>query len=427
MQKPTLKIKHRSNMELIIYLILVINFSEGLISIFLPMIHPIYYLVDVLNVLLLLWIVRKRRSNIFRTNSLLPFSYSLYLFLGLSVLGILIHFSNVLLHLWGLRTVFSVYVFFVGCILFERSDKTQFLTKVFWINTIATIIEVLLGYRQDWIGGIYGVQGGQVNGPLNLLLVIVISKEIVEYFNKKTTLKRVALYGLTSIIVASFAELKFYYIEFLLIIAISSLVTRFSVRKLSIIILGALGISLGINMLFRLFPDIDNRMFSINFIWNYLTNKGGYVGQFAHNAGDINRLAFWSKISDLYDNVFEMIFGKGLGNCDQISVLGLQSPFFTRYNYLHYYMFPLPMTLLQQGIVGGVIYIMLFVFILYAVKKQQKKGQKERSIYQIAEVLCIMAFVITIYDSSLQGRGAFLYYYMLALPFLPHKRKEIRK
>lgn len=409
-----IKLKHTADFEKVILLIFLVNFGEGILSVFIPAIHPLYYVVDALNIILLIGIIGKRRFD----KLLAPFFGCLFLFFALSVFGAIIHFSNIFLHLWGFRNVFSIFVFFIGCIYFEHSKNIDFLNGLFWLNCAVTIIELLLGYRQDWVGGIYGVKGGQVNGPLNLLLVIVTTKIVIEFFNRENKLYVVLTYGLFSIIIAAFAELKIFFFEIILIVFFASLITNFSYRKLQIIVVGFFGIILGICLLYQLFPDIDSSMFTIRYTWNYLTNSGGYTGQFANNAGDINRLAFWDKISGLFGNRFNQIFGLGLGNCDKIEVLGLQSDFYTNYNHLNYYMFPLPMILLQQGITGGVLYLGMFVLLFVAIKKRRDKADREFiSICQMAEVLCLMAFVITIYDQSLQGRGAILYYYMLATPF----------
>ena len=73
------------------------------------------------------------------------------------------------------------------------------------------IIEVLLGYRQDYVGGIYGTSGGDVNGPLNLLLIIIVTKSIIQYINKKEKFQRVLLVLASSVGIAAFAELKAFF------------------------------------------------------------------------------------------------------------------------------------------------------------------------------------------------------------------------
>ena len=344
-------------------------------------------------------------------------------------MGVIINFSNIALHLWSFRGYFSTILFFVVCVSFEHSDKIDFVDKLMWINFIACIIEVVLGYRQDWVGGIYGVSGGQVNGPLNVLLIIIFSRAIVQYLNKEVSTRRILIVGVSSLMIATFAELKIFYVEIVVIFLIASLVTKFSFKKLALIIFGTIGILVAVKVTLSIFPDMDRNMFTPSFMWNYLTNPGGYVGQFAYDAGDVNRLSFWDKCVALFDNKFELLFGFGIGNCDQIEVFGIKSDIYMLYEPMHYYMFPLPMILLQQGITGMSLYIMLFVSLFVAVlKKYRSKDYFTKSQMQMVLILCVMAFIITIYDTSLLGKGGYLFFYILSLPFINYttqRKKEV--
>ena len=422
-----IQIRKRTDLEKIILCIFVIVFGEGILGIIIPQIHPLYYVADILNVLLLLCIIKCGGIRRMTGNSLRYFAIAFMLFSIFALLGVLITFSSIPLHLWGYRSIFTNFVFFIACVTFVHRKDIDFLNYLFWINICASILEIILGYRQDWFGGIYGVTGGQVNGPLNLLLIIFVTKGIVEYFNKIIDMKKISMIVISLLIIATFAELKIFYVELIVIVVLASLVTKFTYRKLILIVLGSIAILMGIRALFIIFPDIDSRMFSPSFIWNYLTNDGGYVGQFANDAGDINRLAFWEKCSRLFSDKFELLFGMGLGNCDKVELLGIKSNFYAEYEYLHYYMFPLPMILLQQGVIGMFLYILMYFFILIAIiKKKNTSKELPISVYQLSEILCIMSFVINIYDTSLLGRGGLLYFYFLALPFM-NTKKHIRR
>jgi len=413
-----IKIRNRTSYEKLILGIFIAIFGEGVLNVFIPQIHLIYYLTDVINIVLLICLISRMGKK--QGNSYLRFFYFiLFLYVILTAMGAIVNFSNIALHLWSFRSYFTTILFFVVCVSFEHSDKIDFLDKLVWINFIVCVIEVALGYRQDWIGGVYGVSGGQVNGPLNLLLIIIFSRSVVQYINKEISIRRFLTLGASSLIIAIFAELKIFFVEIVIIFVIASLVTKFSVRKLAIVIFGAVGIFVAIRATLSIFPEMNRNMFKLSFMWRYLTNSGGYVGQFAHDAGDVNRLSFWNKCVALFHNKFELLFGFGIGNCDQIQVLGLQSYIYMRYEAMHYYMFPLPMILLQQGIIGMILYIMLLVSLFIAVlKKYRLKDYISKSQIQMTLILCVMAFVITIYDTSLLGKGGFLFFYILALPFI---------
>ena len=414
-----IKMRHRTDFEKVILGIFIVIFGEGILSIFVPQIHPIYYFTDVLNIILLVGVLIKKKNGISQNKDLKFFNFTLLLYVLFAIIGVIVNFSNIALHLWSFRSYFSTILFFIGCVSFEHSNSIQFLDKLIWLNFIICIIEVLLGYRQDWIGGLYGVTRGQVNGPLNILLIIVVSRAIVQYINKEILTKNIIFVVVSSLIIATFAELKIFYVELAIIFAIASLVTKFSFKKLILIIVGTIGILVAIRVTLSIFPEMDRNIFTPAFMWRYLTNSGGYVGQFAHDAGDVNRLAFWDKCVALFNNKFDFLFGFGLGNCDQIEMLALKSKIYMQYGQLHYYMFPLPMILLQQGVIGMILYIMLYIAIFVAVlRKYKTENNLSKSQMQMTLVLCVMAFIINIYDTSLVGKGGYLFFYILSLPFI---------
>lgn len=423
-----IKIRHRTDFEKVIFGIFIVVFGEGILSIFVPQIHPVYYLVDLLNTILFVGMIKKRLREKQRNSYLDFFYFLILLYIILAVIGAIVNYSNIMLHLWSFRNYFTTLLFFVECVSFEHTYKIDFLNKLTWINFMICLIEVLLGYRQDWLGGLYGVSGGQVNGALNILLIIICTRFIVQYINKEISVLNILSVGVTSLMVATFAELKIFYVEVVVIFVLASLVTKFSLKKIVLIISGTIGILVAIRYIFLIFPDIDKKMFTISYMWNYLTNPGGYVGQFAHDAGDVNRLAFWDKCVALFQNKVELLFGFGIGNCDQIELLGLKSYIYMQHGGLHYYMFPLPMILLQQGVIGMLLYILLFVALFFAVLKKYKSNDYiSKSQMQMTLILCVMAFIITIYDTSLLGKGGYLFFYIISLPFINHRvsKKEI--
>lgn len=425
-----IRIRYRTDFEKIILGVFIVIFGEGILSIFVPQLHPIYYLTDVFNIVLFVGLLKKKIHEK-QKRSYLSFFYLLVLvYIFWTIIGGIINYSNIVLHLWSFRSYFSTILFFIECVSFEHLDDVRFLDKLIWLNFAICIVEIALGYRQDLVGGVYGVVRGQVNGPLNILLIIIFSKTIVQYINKEISMLNILFVGISSLIVATFAELKIFYVEIAIIFVIASLVTKFSLKKLVLIILGTIGILVAIKVSLLIFPEMDKNMFTPSFMWSYLTNPGGYVGQFSHNAGDVNRLAFWDKCVDLFDNKFDFLFGFGIGNCDQIEILGLKSDMYMRYGNLHYYMFPLPMILLQQGVIGMILYIMLFIAIFVAVlRKYRTEYNVPKSQMQMTLILCVMAFIITIYDTSLLGKGGYLFFYILSLPFIncPIQRGELGK
>ena len=59
-----IRIRNRTNYEKIILCIFIVIFGEGILSIFIPQIHPVYYLTDLLNVVLFISLLKKRMKSL---------------------------------------------------------------------------------------------------------------------------------------------------------------------------------------------------------------------------------------------------------------------------------------------------------------------------------------------------------------------------
>lgn len=58
-----IKMRHRTDFEKVILGIFIVIFGEGILSIFVPQIHPIYYFTDVLNIILLVGVLIKKKME----------------------------------------------------------------------------------------------------------------------------------------------------------------------------------------------------------------------------------------------------------------------------------------------------------------------------------------------------------------------------
>ena len=58
-----IKTRHRTDFEKVILGIFIVIFGEGILSIFVPQIHPIYYFTDVLNIILLVGVLIKKKME----------------------------------------------------------------------------------------------------------------------------------------------------------------------------------------------------------------------------------------------------------------------------------------------------------------------------------------------------------------------------
>ena len=385
MSKPlTLKIQRRTQPEICIWIVLIMPFLFGTIFDLLHLPSILKYTLDIawLFLLMLMFLNLKSQSDKVAKNKVL-FIWCLAFFV-FTLVGYIFNFQSVFYYLWGIRNNFRYYVFFLACILFFKIGDVPIFFKLldvlFWINVVVCFVQYfILHIRGDWLGGIFGTTIG-CTGYTNMFFVIVSLKSIIFCLNKKESILSCILKFGAMFVIAAFAEIKFFYVIFVLIIAMAFLMTDFSWRKLVIVALGLLGLMVGATLLAVVFPGSAGFL-SIDSIYNYAASEGGYTA-----SGDINRLTAIPIISKSFlTNGFKDFFGLGLGNCDTATFSLFQTPFYAQYSHINYNWFSVA-----------------FMF-LYG---------------QMASILSVCCILIAFYNSTLRFEAGYMAYFVLALPFI---------
>ena len=410
----SLKIKKRTPESWLVWFIFFMPFTFGTFTEFLPLPSLVKYTVDIawVGILILFFFsgkvsVSKRTANLF-VWVLLFFAYTAVMYL--------FNFQSPLYYLWGFRNNFRMYVFFIGCVTFLYRDEIDgyidWLDKIFYVNCAVALFQYFfLDLRQDFLGGIFGAQGG-CNGWLNIFQVIVITKTVVYYLNKKESLRNTAIKSAMALIIATLAELRFFFIEFAVIVAVAVLITSFSWRKVVIIGVAAAGVFIGVKLLIDIFPYFADYM-TIESFYNSAVSEEGYT-----SSGDLNRLTSLEMISDLFLKTdSDRLFGMGLGNCDYADGFGfLTSSFYIKNADYHYTWLSTAFVYLETGIFGLVFFFGFFALVFVMTLRQIRKTEK---IYcQLSMVTSVMCVLIGIYNSTLRTEAAFMLYFIMALPFI---------
>ncbi len=423
---PYIKIKKRSQPLWLIWFIIVYPFSFGFLNDLIGLPNAVKYLMDISWIsLIVLAVMNLNRKRVFIEKSSAFVYIYLLAFLLLTFIVYLFNFQSPFYYLWGLRNNFRFYVTFLAFILFLNRDDANGFLKIFdglfWLNSVVCIFQyAVMGIKQDYLGGLFGTEKGG-NGYLNIFLVIVVVKSIVFYLNKK---ENVWLFlskcGIT-LLISAFAELKFFYVEFVFILIISVLISNFSVRKVVLLISGIIGVVLAAGLLEILFPHFIN-FFNIEEMILSAT-EGGYSG-----AKQVNRLSAIPIISEkFFDTPLEKLFGLGMGNCDTAAYEFLKTPFYTQYSYLRYQWFSTAYLYLETGFVGLTAYLGFFVLIFFYSLKQKRilSGDTQGvMLCQISAIISVMAAMITVYNSSLRAEPAYMMFFTLSLAFVARKEKK---
>ena len=414
-----LHIKKRSITEWLILFLFILPFAFSFLTDILRLPEFIKFSLDAILVVLCFFLVRTGRVTLHRR--LKPILLLVFTFFVYTLITYLVSYQSVFYYVWGLRNNFRFYIAFIMFVSYvseeDAFDWLRLLDVLFWINFAVSLFQFFfLGVRQDYLGGIFGSSGG-TNGYTLVFFCIVITKSLLNFFNgyEKTT---VCLFKcLAGLVVAAMAEMKFYYIVFILIIVLTSLITSFSWKKFGLIFICIAGVLVSSALLTFLFGF--EGFLSMDNLWQFAV-KEHYSSQ-----RDLNRFsAIFTLSEDFLTDFGKKFIGLGLGNCDLSEVSLFDSVFHQNYGYLHYTWFAAPMMFLETGLIGLVLYLSFFLLCFFFAFKRFKSKVGNDLFNQMTIVISILCGLIAFYNSSLRIESGYMVYFVLALPFIETKSKN---
>lgn len=414
----TIRYKKPSRQEFLLWLILLLPFAFGTLNDLFGLPDFIKYACD------LCWLGLLVRMLVHVPKLDKP-AGKLLLWLGVFLLvtlfAYIFNYQSILYYLWGLRNNFRFYVFFFALIVYFRKEyiptAMRLFDVLFWINAAVSLVQFfVLGLNQDFLGGIFGVTKG-VNAYTNNFSLIVTAYSILRYLNRKESLLSCFLKCGTALVIAALAELKFFYIEFAVVVILASLITKFTWRKFCIIVGGVAGVILTVSLLIKIFPDFAD-FFTVESIWNSASRKGGYSA-----SSDLNRLNSVSVlISRFMKEGWQQVLGLGLGNCDTSNFDFLNTTFYSQYSWLRYAYFSIAFMFLENGFAGLVFFLGFFVLAYFLCGSVKAEDVQDRIYIQLSKIISVCCLMIAVYNASLRQESSYMLYFSLALGFIASRK-----
>lgn len=407
-------------MDWLVMFLILMPFAIGALSGISAPLYSARYLMDIVWIMLFVMMTVCRRGvHLARAKTL---AFWAMLFAVYTLLVYIVQYQSGLYYLWGFRNNFRFYVAFLAFAAFLKERDIEGLLKLFdklfWIHVIASLIQFnRFDIEQDLLGGIFGTQQGS-NGFSNIFMVIVLARSVVFYLTKQESTAACFSKCAAALLVAVMSELKFFFVEFILIIALAALFTGFSWRKLLIIIGSVAAVLTGAILLTRLFPYFSD-WFSVEWFVETALSAQGYTG-----SGDLNRLTAVFSINDLWlKNWGQRLFGLGMGNCDTSSFDFLNTPFFRQNGDMHYSWMSYAHMYLECGWIGLTFYFGFFAAAYFKIRKIERSAGPDLQTYcRIARILAVLCIPISFYNASLRAESSYLAYFVLAIPFALEKR-----
>ena len=417
-----LKFRRRTQGEWCVAFAVFMPFTFGLLLDGLGLPTYIKYSIDVVWLFLLfsLLATRCQLPNL-ESQKLL---FVVLLFWVTTLIGALFSFQNPLYYLWGFRNNFRFFVFFFACVfLLDRRNIEGYLKcfdVIFYLNFPVVLFQYFVqGYSQDYLGGIFGTHVG-INDTTVVFFSIVLTKSILSFMNGREQLGICAIKCSMGLFISVLAELKVFFPLLLFIVCLSALHTKFSIRKVLIFVFCAITVFVGAKMLERLFTYWED-WFTLERMLSSLLSKNGYT-----DSGDMNRFTSIPMAWKMFLNTWhERLFGLGLGNCDSSSFSFLQTPFYARYNYLHYHWFSAAFIFMETGIIGLICYLSFFLQVYKQSGNMNRNNTDRRMECQFAQILAIVAIVLVVYHQSLRTEAGYMVYFIFSLPFIKNRKTAI--
>ncbi|MBR5272378.1 MAG: hypothetical protein IKU25_03165 [Clostridia bacterium] len=357
------------------------------------------------------------RKRILLEKKVTPFVVFAGIFLLYVTVVYLFNYQSVFYFLWGVRNNFRFYIaFFAFAIFFEEDDiKSCFkiVDVLFWVNALVSLFQFFaMGYRQDYLGGIFGVGRG-CNAYSIVLFVLVVARSVLSYMNGVEKPLLCFLKCATTLLIAAMAELKFYFVIFVLILILSGAFTKFSWRKILIFFIMAIMIMLAGSILTVIFGE--GEALTLTRIWE-LATATSYA-----STEDMGRFTAIPTVSNRFLLDFpSRMFGKGIGNCDTSAFAICNTPFFEAYSDLRYNWFSSAFLYLEMGVLGLVFNLAFYVITFIFARVCYKRGTSNPLFCQIAMIFAIISIILTFYNASMRKEVAYIAYFAMALPLIAY-------
>ena len=415
MSRLTLKLKDLIKIQ--IFFILVI---EGLIS----LLHvPSFfrYIIDINFLFMLFWIIIKKQFScqykFFPKDCRKIFVYIIVFMLMFTLIAItkLVPFGQIL---WGIRNTFFPLIFLLICALGLGTEDVEqifsVILKLQVVNFLCGLYEFfVLDVHNDYLGGMFGTALG-CNGSLNAYLVIICAYILTRFIQKKVSGLEVGWIFLSSIIMATLAELKVFYIELIFIIFLGIWINKKSLKSFMMLVVGMFSLFIGMLVLTNVNSESVRFLTSLESIIEY-NSRTDYDGDIV-----ISRLTSFEQINEYFfdDKTSTKILGYGLGSCEDSQTFEwFNSDFAEQYRDMRYRYLTVAMNYLETGYMGVVAFLLVFIAIFFLAHKYQNIIPRNE-ITGFAQILCVLYVFTCWYDSSIRSYSGYIMYFTISSIFI---------
>lgn len=417
-----MKIKIKTLVEYQLYMVMIVEMLISLIHI--PTASR--YILDI-NIIFLMFIsVCNRKKTPIISKEYIFIKHYIIIYMFICVMGAIFMSVPIGQILWAVRNnYFYVFYFFICIIYLEKNDADRIMERLVGLQILNVIVAsyeyFILHVKNDYLGGIFGTMQG-CNGYLNVYCVVICAYILSKYLNGKTSLTKLLWVMGSSLFLTAMSELKFFYIELVVIIIFAVLLNANFIKGIVVIVSCGAGLMIGLNLLASVNAESMKYLSSLEAFIEY-----GSRSEFGQGDVRIARFTAVSQVNDLFfkNNIWNKLFGYGLGACEESSTFSFcNSSFADKYGTLGYRNLTSSMNYLETGLIGIIMFILFFVLIFVIVQKTKKYFHEDKYIGTYVQIVSVLTILICFYNSAIRREIAYLSFFVFAYYFI--SLREVR-
>lgn len=400
----------KSEKSLLLFTIFISIFYEG--------ISPLFngtYIVMYSYILMLSFLVRKIKIKIH-----MPILILGLLTLFLSLAPLVVNWVSLPLLFISILKRFGFLIVFLFVInmtnVSEKYKKTLiiYIVILLLLNFSIALVQFAKGtyLSQDFITGFFG---GGMTGIFTYILMFYIAILSGFHYQKKISSINYLILTIVPVVYSAIAEVKIGFITTaILLITYLVVINRSYKSFIYLVICGFIFVNL-YSIFVKIYPAHD--FFDKSFLEKYLVEQSYGDGE------TINRFSFISQINTIiFNNETEVFFGKGLGSGNSSEVDLLKGSLYNQYDYLKYRWFTVPYLYVETGIVGIILYIMIYIIPLIMSIEHFVKRKTTLSVILI--LMGLTNIIYLPYNSGLFHYGITTVYWMF-MAFLVQEKRSL--
>ncbi len=329
-----------------------------------------------------------------------------------------INFVSPLLVIWAVRNTFRglIYLFCVIAVLHVEDMAKLFhiLLGLQFPNLLLAVYQSLVtsGGNPDLVHGFFANGAGA-----NTFSAVLFAYYLNAYLNGRESIWTVGFVAVSSIMIATMAEEKTFFLYFIVIFVFSVLISRWSLKTLCFLALAFIAGIFLIQFISEVMPDI------LEFLTDWNTSKTYLTATWADSYG-IPRLGAFAFITKRFFNndVATSLFGFGFGSAEHSQFSFLDSAFYLRYGDLSYRSFTHQWTFIETGYIGFGLFVLVFLAALVCLCRQRWIYREYDAVLNMTGIcMCLVCIISMWSNATLKLDASYIPCFGVAIGFLTRK------